>query len=85
MVVRILVAVVIFLVVGSIGLAMLRSLVGRTPHQPLEQIELPPPDVRITYWCENCGTEVLLVRKGSDTAPRHCGESMAKREEVAHN
>jgi hypothetical protein len=81
---RIAIAVVMGLALGAVGIGMLRSLVGRTPHQPLAEIEAPPPDVRITYWCENCGTEVLLLRKGSELAPRHCGESMTRREEVPH-
>ena len=27
-------------------------------------------------------TELLLVRKGSEAPPRHCGEAMIRREEV---
>lgn len=80
---RLAVAILMALVLASVGIGMLRSLGGRTPHKPLEQIEIPPADVRITFWCENCGTEVLLLRKGSENPPRHCGEPMVKREEVA--
>jgi hypothetical protein len=80
---RIAIAVLVGLALGSIGFGMLRSLVGRTPHQPLEQIEVPSPDVRISYLCDNCKTELLLLRKGSDAPPRHCGEAMTKREEIA--
>ncbi|HVL33862.1 MAG TPA: hypothetical protein VM600_09820 [Actinomycetota bacterium] len=88
---RIAIAIMMFLVLASIGLGMLRSLGGGRPHggvaaggaDPLPVA--PPPDVRITFWCENCGTEVLLLRRGSESPPRHCGESMIRREEVSHN
>jgi hypothetical protein len=79
---RIVVAVLIFAALASVGLAMMRSLVGRTPHKPMDAPVAPPPDVRVVFWCENCGTELLLVRRGSEAAPRHCGESMNTREEV---
>ena len=81
---RVAVAVVIAAALVSIGLGMLLSLVRRTPRNvPLPEAEAPPANVRITYWCEECGTEVLLLRKGSDAPPRHCGEAMIQREEVA--
>jgi len=83
---RVVVAVVIAFVLVSIGLGMLLSLVRRTPRNvPLPDAEPPPADVRITYYCEECGTEVLLLRKGSEAAPRHCGEAMIRREEIARN
>jgi hypothetical protein len=83
---RVVVAVVIAFVLVSIGLGMLLSLVRRTPRNvPLPDAEPPPADVRITYYCEECGTEVLLLRKGSEAAPRHCGEAMIMREEIARN
>jgi predicted RNA-binding Zn-ribbon protein involved in translation (DUF1610 family) len=73
------------LIFGSVGIGMLRSL-NRTPRSvPLSEVEVTPPDVRVTYRCETCGTEMLLLRKGSEAAPRHCGEAMARREEVARN
>ena len=83
---RVAVAVVIAVALVSIGLGMLLSLVRRTPRNvPLPLAEPPPANVRITFWCEECGTEVLLLRKGSDAPPRHCGESMIQREEVARD
>jgi DNA-directed RNA polymerase subunit RPC12/RpoP len=45
-----------------------------------------PVDVRserTTYWCGGCGAELLLVVRGTTTAPRHCGEKMVERREVA--
>ena len=80
---RVAIAIGMAFVMGAVGVGMLRSLAGRRPHEALDEPEAVPADVRLTYWCENCGTELLLLRKGSDAPPRHCGESMVKREEVA--
>jgi predicted homoserine dehydrogenase-like protein len=83
---RIAVALVIASVLLSIGLGMLMSLVRRTPRNvPLPEAEPPPANMRITFWCEECGTEVLLLRKGSESPPRHCGEPMTRREEIARD
>ena len=69
----------------AVGFATLRSLGRPGPHAAAPEDVVPvPPDVRITYWCENCGAEVLLLRKGTDAPPRHCGESMVRRQEVLH-
>lgn len=70
------------LALASLGIGMLRSLRATPRNVPLEHVEPPPADARVTFWCETCGTEVLLLRKGSESAPRHCGEAMVKREEV---
>lgn len=82
---RFAIAVVMFLVLFSIGIGMLRSLGARRPHEPAGPPEPPPPGVRVTFWCENCGTEVLLLRQGTESPPRHCGEQMLRREEVARS
>lgn len=37
---------------------------------------------RTLYWCESCGTELLLLVRGSGNPPRHCGERMHERVEV---
>ena len=37
---------------------------------------------RVTYWCGGCGAELLLLVRGADVPPRHCGEKMAERHEV---
>ncbi len=37
---------------------------------------------RTMYWCEECGTEFLLVTRGSGVVPRHCGVKMHERVEV---
>ena len=81
---RVLIAVLAAGVLSSVGIGMLRSLRGGPRSVPLPEVVAPPPDVRVTFWCETCGTEVLLLRKGSEAPPRHCGEGMTRREEIAH-
>jgi predicted RNA-binding Zn-ribbon protein involved in translation (DUF1610 family) len=83
--VRVFIAVVMSATMALIGIGMLRSLRSAPRSTPLPEIETPSPDVRVTFWCETCGTEVLLLRKGSESAPRHCGEAMIKREEITRN
>lgn len=83
---RLIVAIVAAFVLAWIGWGMLRSLTRRTPKNvPLPEPEAPPPNVRVTYWCAECGTEMLLLRKGSESPPRHCGEAMVRREEIARD
>jgi hypothetical protein len=86
---RVFFAILIGLVILFVGLGVLRGFamprrgVG-TPGSPA-QLEVPKPlpeGVRILYWCENCGMEVLLLRVGSEAPPRHCGEPMNRREEI---
>lgn len=48
--------------------------------------EPTPVDTRVertTYWCPGCGAELLLLVRGSEAPPRHCGERMTERHEVA--
>jgi hypothetical protein len=83
---RVVVAVLMTAVIGGIGVGMLRSLTARTPaNVPLAEPQAPPANTRVTYWCSTCGTEVLLLRKGSEAPPRHCAEPMQRREEIARN
>ena len=83
---RLAIALVVAFALAGFGIASLRTLTARAPaHAAPPPPEPPPPDVRITYRCENCGLELLVIRRAGDTPPRHCGESMIKREEVAHN
>lgn len=37
---------------------------------------------RTMYWCEECGTEVMLVVRGNGRVPRHCGTGMHERVEL---
>ncbi|MEX0836164.1 MAG: hypothetical protein WD010_08745, partial [Nitriliruptor sp.] len=40
------------------------------------------PDERTLFWCEECGTEVLLLVRGITRAPSHCGQRMHERTEI---
>ena len=68
--------------VGIASFASLRSGASYIPDGPPEPVDTRVE--RITYWCAGCGAEVLLLIRGTDSAPRHCGERMAERTEVAH-
>lgn len=39
-------------------------------------------DERTLYWCEECGTEVMLLVRGTPRAPSHCGQRMHERTEL---
>ncbi|MEX2550438.1 MAG: hypothetical protein WD638_09440 [Nitriliruptoraceae bacterium] len=39
-------------------------------------------DGRTLFWCEECGTELLLLVRGSARAPSHCGQRMHERTEI---
>lgn len=39
-------------------------------------------DERVLYWCEECGTELVLTVRGSGVPPRHCGTRMHERSEI---
>jgi predicted RNA-binding Zn-ribbon protein involved in translation (DUF1610 family) len=82
---RIAIAVIAAAAFSAVGIGMLRSLGARRSRAGDQPATLPPPDVHISYWCEACGTEVLLMREGSDAPPRHCGEPMIRREEIARD
>ncbi|MFW6010124.1 MAG: hypothetical protein ACOC9I_02255 [Actinomycetota bacterium] len=66
-------------------LGSLRALAqGGPAGQPEEDAEPTPvgPDERTLFWCEECGTEVLLLVRGTARAPSHCGQRMHERTEV---
>jgi hypothetical protein len=72
------------LLIYRVGTASFRSLREGARHIP----DGPPVAVdtaveRLVYWCGGCGAEVLLLVRGTQMAPRHCGESMSARTEVA--
>jgi hypothetical protein len=74
-VVKLLVAVGVFLVIWKLGRAMLGGLVRPLPA--------PPPagelrKVRLTYRCSVCGTEVRMTMSNDEMpeAPRHCMDEM---------
>jgi hypothetical protein len=74
------------LAIARIGFATFASLRGGAAHVPEGDPE--PVDLtaeRVTYWCEGCGAELLLLVRGTATAPRHCGERMLERHEIARS
>lgn len=64
--------------------ASLRSFVqhGQTGIAAADEPEPVALEERTTYWCEECGTEVVLTVRGSGLPPRHCGTGMHERSEV---
>ena len=81
--VRYILAPLLGLLILRIGLATFGSLRAGGSHIP----DGPPEPVdtrieRVTYWCAGCGAELLLLVRGADVAPRHCGERMTVRREV---
>lgn len=82
---RLVVALVLMGVFASIGIGMLRSFQGRPGGKLPDEPEVLEESSRIVYWCQECGTELLLMVRGSQTPPRHCGERMQAREEIARN
>jgi len=67
--------------VGIASLGSLRRGAAYVPDGPPEPVD--PRDERITYWCGGCGAELLLLVRGAAVPPRHCGERMTERHEVA--
>lgn len=71
------------LLIWRVGIASFGSLRAGASHVP----DGPPvpvaADERVVYFCAGCGAEVLLLVRGADVAPRHCGERMSERREVA--
>ncbi|MGH8906317.1 MAG: hypothetical protein ACRD0K_07345 [Egibacteraceae bacterium] len=69
--------------IWRVGLASFRSLAAGGDHIPDGPPEpVDPRQERITYQCAGCGAQLLLLVRGSNTAPRHCGERMQERREV---
>lgn len=71
------------LFIWRMGIASFGSLRQGGAHIP----DGPPVVVdtareRVTYWCSGCGAELLLLVRGAEVAPRHCGERMTERREV---
>lgn len=71
--------------VFRLSTGMLRGLV--TDGRAIAAAENPQPeavpmDERVLYWCEDCGTELVLLVRGSGKAPRHCGTTMHERAEL---
>jgi len=70
----VLIAVVLFGLIGGGGLAFLR---GIAVSRARERID--PEDVEalaVFFVCGECGTEFQVTRLGEIQVPRHCGEPM---------
>ncbi len=67
--------------VGTASFASLRHGAAHVPDGPAVPVDITTE--RVTYWCPGCGAEVLLLVRGAEVAPRHCGERMVERREVA--
>ncbi|MDP9405158.1 MAG: hypothetical protein M3O86_00930 [Actinomycetota bacterium] len=66
--------------VGTASFASLYRGASFVPDGPPVAVD---PAERITYACAGCGAELLLLVRGAAVAPRHCGERMTERREVA--
>jgi hypothetical protein len=65
------------------SIASLRVLVTDARHDVEESQAAPVGvDERTMFWCEECGTEVLLLVRGTSRAPSHCGQRMNERTEI---
>ncbi len=67
------------------AIGSLRAMTGDAKaqqHLDQPQAVVVAPAERVLYWCDVCGTEVLLVTRGTDKPPRHCATSMQVREEI---
>jgi DNA-directed RNA polymerase subunit RPC12/RpoP len=65
------------------GLGSLLSLQHPAAHIPDgDPSPVDPAVERTMYWCSGCGAEVLLLVRGTPSAPRHCGERMRERVEI---
>ena len=72
------------IIIFRAGYGSLASFQAGGEHIPAGDPE--PLDVtaeRVVYWCEGCGAELLLLVRGTPMPPRHCGERMVERAEVA--
>ncbi len=65
-------------------LGSLRALVTDAKHLEAQEATATPvgSDERTLFWCEECGTEVLLLIRGTARAPSHCGQRMHERTEI---
>ena len=81
---RLALAPLLFLAIWMWARATLRSFVqhGQTGIAAADEPEPVPIDQRTMYWCEECGTELVLTVRGSGLPPRHCATKMHERSEV---
>ncbi|MCA1822877.1 MAG: hypothetical protein ABR520_12810 [Mycobacteriales bacterium] len=61
--------------VWRLGIGFIRPLQVSERHGTTRDVV--DPEGIPTYRCKTCGTQLVLLRQGTDKAPRHCGEPMA--------
>lgn len=66
---------------GIASFGSLRQGAAHIPDGPPEPVDVTTE--RVVYWCDGCGAELLLLVRGAAVPPRHCGERMTERREVA--
>src|SRR5690625_1934874 len=66
---------------GMSTFGSLREGAAHNPSGPPQPVDISVQ--RTVYWCSGCGAEVLLLVKGTDPSPRHCGERMIERSEIS--
>ena len=71
---RVGVALVVVTLIVRVSLATLLPLRPEEPSGPAVDV-IEPGGVPL-YVCTGCGTQLVLLRKGNDKPPRHCGEPM---------
>lgn len=81
-----------FVFAPLLGYAFIRWAIGSlramtSDDKAVQALEQPQPVVvepaeRVLYWCEDCGTELVLLTRGTGRAPRHCASAMQVREEI---
>jgi hypothetical protein len=69
--------------VGVGSLASFRTGAAHIPSGDPSPVDLEVE--RTVYWCQGCGAELLLLIRGTETPPRHCGERMTERSEIARD
>ena len=57
---------------------------AKAPGMPDDDVVAAPVSTseRTLFWCEECGTEVMLIVRGTARAPSHCGQRMHERTEI---
>ncbi len=72
---RLAIAVVIFLVIWKVGMTVLRAAsAGGGPREKIEPEDVE--DLEVFFVCRECGTELKVTTLGKVQVPRHCGEPM---------
>lgn len=69
--------------IGIGSFASLRHGAAHIPEGPPQPLDLRTE--RVVYACGGCGAEVMLLVRGTESAPRHCGEKMTTHREIARD